>query len=373
MRGPIRRSGFSPRFAQVGRPATDPLNMTPSALPRTARTGAASDPARGFDAVAPEVLATVGDLPCDVFLVRRGRPVLYAARGAEAEDVIARNRRGLALAVRTEDRDLLRRGLSRSVPRILSNQDLSPVERSRRAYGVVAQVMAPIFTPENRVDRAGLDDAGRAIDAITGSLLQGDDLVWSLVSTMSRHLSTHTHAINTAVYAVLIAESMRFGGDEVHDIGRGALLHDLGKNRIPPAVLDKPGPLDAEEWALMRSHPQVGYDLVVRAMGAAPSYAHIIAEHHERADGSGYPQRRLGGEVAQSSQLVAIADAYDALTSARSYKPASSSYGALWTMRFRMRGQFDPRLLAAFVEILGGWGHLRKADRRALELAAATG
>jgi HD-GYP domain-containing protein (c-di-GMP phosphodiesterase class II) len=331
------------------------------------------NPAPAFDAVTPDVLDTVGELPCDVFLVRRGRPVLYATKGAEAADVIEKNRRGLALCIRTEDRELLRRGLSNSVPRILSNQNLSPVERSRRAYGVVAQVMAPIFSSNNRVDRAGLDDAGRAIDAITGSLLKGDDLVWSMVSTMSRHLATHTHAINTAVFAVLIAERMRFGSDETHDIGRGALLHDLGKNRIPPAVLDKPGPLNAEEWALMRTHPQVGYDLVVRAMGAAPSYAHIIAEHHERADGSGYPQQRLGGEVAQSSQLVAIADAYDALTSARSYKAASSSYGALWTMRFRMRGQFDPRLLAAFVESLGGWAYLRKADRHSLELPASTG
>jgi putative nucleotidyltransferase with HDIG domain len=329
-------------------------------------------PSGGFRPIERDILAQVGQLPCDVFLSLGGHHVLYAAAGADAADLVERVSDDMQLTVRSEDRDELRHSLSRSIGRILEDDRLSPVERSRRAYGAISHVMAPIFNINSGVDRSGLDDATRAIDAIVRRLTVGEDVVWSLVSTMNKHLSTHTHAINTAVYSALLAESVgQFDQDQLGDIGRGALLHDIGKNRVPLAVLDKPGPLDEEEWRLMRKHPQVGYDLVVRALGAAPSYAHIIAEHHERADGSGYPTGVQSGRVPLASQLVAIADAYDALTSARSYKPAGSSYNALWTMRFRMRGQFNPQLLQALVEMLGGWKELRRADARSLELGSA--
>jgi len=342
--------------------------MTLNAILRAPIAPRAPAPVSGYQPVSVEILGAVGVLPCDVFLVHGGRAVLYAARGSDALDVLQRADAGVALCIHGEDSELLRRGLSKAVSRILADQSLPPVERSRRAYGVMTYVMGPILSHESQVDRGGLDDASVAVDALMGGLTTGNDLVWSMVSTMNRHLSTHTHAINTAVYAVLAAQALGYGPDEIRDIGRGALLHDIGKNRVPPAILDKPGPLDEAEWVTVRSHPQIGFDIVVRAMGAEPSYAKIIAEHHERADGSGYPHKRLGKEVGKPSRLVAIVDAYDALTSARSYKGAMSSYGALWTMRFQMRGQFDARLLSAFVGVLGGWEKLKKADLRNLEL-----
>ena len=319
-----------------------------------------------------DILASLEVLPCDVFLGYAGRYVLYAATGGDARDVVAHAGGNAELAIRVEDRDVLRRGLSRSVGRILGDESRTPVERSRRAYAAVGYVMSPIFKASGPLDRDDLEDATDAIDALVARLSGMDSLVWSMVATMSKHLATHTHAINTAVYAVLLGGAMReFQGDSIRDIGRGALLHDIGKNRIPLEILDKPGPLDEEEWRRMREHPTVGHRMVVGALGVEPSYAHIISEHHERADGSGYPSGVRGRAIPPDSRLVAIADAYDALTSARSYKPAGSSYNALWTMRFQMRGQFDARILEALAALLGGWKALRRADVRSLELAAA--
>lgn len=327
---------------------------------------------RTHQPVASDILASVGPLLCDLFLNHNGRYVLYAAAGAESADVVKRAGTNLALAIRSEDRDVLRRSLSRSVTRILNDDQQTPVARSRKAYGAVAHLMGLIFSAGTRLDEASLEDATEAIDALVKRMVSAEDVVWSMVATMSKHLSTHTHAINAAVYAAMLAESVkRFDADETRDIGRGALLHDIGKNRIPEAILDKPGPLDADEWRRMREHPMIGYQLVVGALGFVPSYAHIISEHHERADGSGYPTGAPAGAVPLNSQLVAIVDAYDALTSARSYKPAGSSYSALWTMRFQMRGQFNLRLLRSLAEMLGGWKELRKADARALELPKA--
>jgi HD-GYP domain-containing protein (c-di-GMP phosphodiesterase class II) len=119
----------------------------------------------------------------------------------------------------------------------------------------------------------------------------------------------------------------------------------------------------------MRGHVKSGYDMVVRALGYAPSYAHIIAEHHERCDGSGYPGNRLPNQVALDSQIVAIVAVFDALTSRRAYKPAVSAFDALHVMRVAMRGQFNDELLREFIKLLGGWSALNEDLPAALRVA----
>jgi putative nucleotidyltransferase with HDIG domain len=192
---------------------------------------------------------------------------------------------------------------------------------------------------------------------------------------MQKHVATHTHAINTAVYGIVLARFADIGNrDAIRDVARGALLHDIGKNRIPRAILDKPGPLDAGEWQVMRTHVKAGYDMIVRALGYPPSYAHIVADHHERCDGSGYPAGRGAPGIAIDSQVVAIADAFDALTCKRPYREAVSSFEALHLMRVAMLGQFSDELLRDFIKLLGGWhvmsAQVEAADPSALRLVA---
>lgn len=285
IRGGSGRVGSHGSFQLV---ATECSDTKPACLVSPTMRSA-DDPTLEVLPVMAMILEAVEAVPCDVFLVRGGRPVLFATAGAVTQDILAGTRRDVPFHIRTEDSELFRRSLARSVPRLLADPRLSPAERSRRAYGVIAQIMASIFSPKKRVDRAGLADAGRAVDAITDSLGYDSDLIWAFIGTMSKGRSMPTHAINTAVYAVLLAGELGVVDDAGGDIGRGALLHDIGKNRIPPGILDKPGPLDEEEWRVMRSLPRVGRDLIVRAIGSEPSYARIIGEHHERADGSGYP------------------------------------------------------------------------------------
>jgi putative nucleotidyltransferase with HDIG domain len=149
---------------------------------------------------------------------------------------------------------------------------------------------------------------------------------------------------------------MQFGSpDSIRDVARGGLLHDIGKNRVPRVVLDKPSGLDASEWQVMRTHVKAGYDMVVRAQGFPPPYAHIIAEHHERCDGSGYPAGRSASGIALDSQLVGIVDAFDALTSRRTYRVAVSAFDALHVMRVAMRGQFSDEIIREFIKLLGGF------------------
>ena len=309
----------------------------------------------GFEPVPARVLTDISTLPCDLYIWRGPRPILYAQRGGDLRKVVARAQRGMSFLVREIDSDLLRGALAASLPRVLANQRMSPIERSKTAYSIAAKVLIPVFTRENPLDHDGLLLTHQAIDAITLHLIEDDEMVWAMVATMQKHMATHAHAINSAVYGIVLARFMKFGPpDAIRDVARGGLLHDIGKNRVPLAMLDKPAALDASEWQVMRTHVKSGYDMVVRAQGFPPSYAHVIAEHHERCDGSGYPAGRCASGIALDSQLVGIVDAFDALTSRRPYRGPVTAFEALNIMRVAMRGQFSDELLREFIKLLGG-------------------
>ena len=338
--------------------------------PRKA-TAACSTPA-GFRAVSAPLLHGLTELPCDLYIATGGHAILYTTIGSDATDVVRRINGITQVLIRTEDDDLFRRYLAVGLRGVLADASLAPKERSRRAYAICTEVVSPLFASLGAIDRDGLTVTQEVVDALTGALIESDDLVWSIVATMQQHLTTHTHAINTAIYAVVLAQYIHVRErEDILDTGRGALLHDIGKTRISARILDKPGPLSKSEWRMIHGHPASGIQLVTRALGFVPGYGHIIAEHHERADGSGYPGGRRSNQVALDSQLVAIVDAFDALTSARTYKPTATPFEALRTMRFDMAGQFNDELLQEFIGLLGGWQELRRGDLHELGAIAA--
>ncbi len=310
----------------------------------------------GFEPVPARVLTDISNLPCDLYIWRGPRPILYASRGGDLRKVIARAHRGMSFLVREVDSDLLRGALAASLPRVLANQRMSPAERSKTAYSIAAKVLIPVFTRENPLDHDGLLLTHKVVDSITLRLVEDEEMVWAMVGTMQKHLATHTHAINTAVYGIVLARFMHLGPAEtIRDVARGGLLHDIGKNRVPRSVLDKPSALDGPEWQIMRTHVKSGHDMIIRALGYPPSYAHIVAEHHERCDGSGYPAGRSAAGIPLDAQLVAIVDAFDALTTKRPYRAAVSAFDALHLMRVAMRGQFSDEILREFITLLGGF------------------
>jgi putative nucleotidyltransferase with HDIG domain len=236
---------------------------------------------------------------------------------------------------------------------------------------MTTQVVGPLFVAGSRVGRQALVTAHEAIDAVTSGLLNEEDLLWSMVATMQRHLQTHTHAINTAVYAVILARLLALSdGIDVADVGRGALLHDIGKNRVPDHILDKPGPLDEAEWRIMRTHPQIGYEIVTRTLGSVPSYAHIILEHHERVNGSGYPTGRTGDAVPLDSarghrRRLRRADLGPSLQGAELALRGAADH-ALRDGRPVRRS-----LLREFILLIGGRDRFRRSDYQALEVRRA--
>ena len=212
-----------------------------------------------------------------------------------------------------------------------------------------------IYGPRRRYelrDRTLLDALSRTL----GLLLDNVRLYGHEYQTMLHILTgaldqrdgvTEGHSRRVADLSLIVARELGINGEELLDIERAGILHDIGKLAVPDAILSKPGPLTSEEWVEMRRHPDVGYRLLrdVPFLGRA---AEIVYSHHERFDGLGYPRGLKGDEIPLGARIFAVVDAYDAMTSDRPYRLARSHQEALDEIRQQVGTQFDPVVVAPF-------------------------
>jgi diguanylate cyclase (GGDEF)-like protein/putative nucleotidyltransferase with HDIG domain len=166
-----------------------------------------------------------------------------------------------------------------------------------------------------------------------------------------RDRMTHRHARRVARMAVAVARQMGLGDDEVMQIEFAAALHDIGKIGVADGILRKEAPLDEEEWREMRRHSELGYE-ILKGIDFLQNAAEIVYAHHERYDGSGYPRGLIREEIPLGARLFAIVDAYDAITSRRPYRPASSRELACSEIERNSGAQFDPVLVDAFLKVI---------------------
>jgi putative nucleotidyltransferase with HDIG domain len=156
------------------------------------------------------------------------------------------------------------------------------------------------------------------------------------------------------------ATTRKLGGseEEQHLIRLAALLHDIGKIGIPDAILHKPGPLTTEEWTIMRRHPEIGRQILEEAGGIFRPLAAIVAAHHERWDGQGYPAGLAGEEIPLAARILSVVDSYDAMISHRPYRNPFSVKEARAELQRGAGGQYDPCVVEAFLAVLNeqeGW------------------
>lgn len=168
-----------------------------------------------------------------------------------------------------------------------------------------------------------------------------------LVALKTRDADTYDHSKRTVRISLLLGRECGLGQREMRSLEFGALLHDIGKIGVPDNVLRKPGKLNDFEWALMRRHPYLG-DEILRGLSFLDDARTIVAQHHEKWDGSGYPLGLRGEEIALSARVLFVADAFDAMTSDRVYRPAKSYDEATAELDSCAGTHFDPMVVAAF-------------------------
>ena len=162
---------------------------------------------------------------------------------------------------------------------------------------------------------------------------------------------TNGHSFRVAAYSKGIAEELGLSRQECEQIYFAGLIHDVGKIGINEAILTKPGKLDPREYEIIKAHPALGGD-ILKGIKEFPIFEAVARSHHERYDGGGYPDKLGGFDIPLEARIVAVADAYDAMTSDRSYRKALSDEAAIKELK-RCRGsQFDPAPLDAFLALI---------------------
>lgn len=166
----------------------------------------------------------------------------------------------------------------------------------------------------------------------------------------SRDTYTSHHSENTARYAVDIAQKMKLSKETCNFIRIGALLHDIGKIGIPKQILNKPGKLSNEEYDLIKTHPSIGYEMIKHVTNFKENgILDIVLYHHERYDGKGYPKGLKGNEIPLVARIVAVADAFDAMTTKRVYRNEHSIEYVLLEILNNKGTQFDPEIVDVFL------------------------
>lgn len=185
------------------------------------------------------------------------------------------------------------------------------------------------------------------------SLEEAETILLALAQTVEhRDKYTGKHCQRLAVASVMLGEALGLGGQDLTALYRGGYLHDIGKIAIPDAILFKQGALTAEEWEIMRSHPVRGEE-ICRPMQSLAPVLPIIRSHHERWDGSGYPDGLAGEDIPLLARILQVADIYDALTTERPYKPALTPEESFAVMEEEVRrGWRDPELVPLFASTI---------------------
>ena len=211
------------------------------------------------------------------------------------------------------------------------------------------------------MDLFGEARMGRAIDAeqclplveeVTASVERNPSALISLARLKTRDNYTYMHSVAVCALMVALARQLGLSTQTVREAGLAGLLHDVGKMMMPLEVLNKPGQLSDAEFSTMRTHPVQGYQ-ALKAGGAMPeSTLDVCLHHHEKVDGSGYPEKLVGEQISLMARMGAVCDVYDAITSNRPYKAAWDPAGSIQRMA-QWQGHFDPAVFQAFVKSIG--------------------
>ncbi len=184
---------------------------------------------------------------------------------------------------------------------------------------------------------------------LKGSFLGTVEAMAMMVEVRDPYTAGHQRRVSRQ--ASLIAEVMGLAGDDVDGIRIAAALHDLGKIAVPAEILSKPGKLSGPEFALIKNHPCVAYDILKPIQLPWP-IAPMVVQHHERMDGSGYPAGLSGHEILLGARIIAIADVVDAMSSHRPYRPAIPMYRVVQEIRHKRGSLYDPDVVDAWLTIL---------------------
>jgi putative nucleotidyltransferase with HDIG domain len=224
---------------------------------------------------------------------------------------------------------------------------------AREAYKAAHHTVSGILEDARLGNALDTQGAKKVVTTCVESLLRNPSaLMWM---AKIKHVDQYTmeHCLNVCILAIAFGRHLRLEEEELVKLGAGGMLHDVGKMQIPDEILNKPAKLSEEEFAEMKKHPELGRNLLMKSEGSMSYAVDVALNHHEQMDGQGYPRGLFAKELSQYSRIIAIVDAFDAMTSDRCYDAARSTLDALKEI-YRHRGKhFDEELALEFIQLMG--------------------
>ena len=202
----------------------------------------------------------------------------------------------------------------------------------------------------NAVNTAG---AQKLVEEISYSISRNPGALISLARLKTADDYTYMHSVAVCALMITLSKQLKLDAAQIRSAGIAGLLHDLGKALMPNEILNKPGKLTDEEFAIIKKHPEEGHKLLLASTGADAVALDVVLHHHEKTDGSGYPERLKDKEISLFAKMGAVCDVYDAITSNRPYKAGWDAAESLRKMADWANGHFDPLVFQAFVKSLG--------------------
>ena len=221
---------------------------------------------------------------------------------------------------------------------------------------------------------ASLGEAREIVRSCVNSIANNANAMFWLTRIRDQHSYTAEHCVRVGLLAITFGRYLGLPGKDLEILGLSGMLHDVGKMRIAPEILNKPGALTRYEWARMRRHAEYGFQLLGSDHELEPEVREAALSHHERLDGRGYPRALSADDIGRTTRIISIVDAYDAMTSDRAYRmgiPASDALRVLYRYRDT---QFDRELVADFIRMIGIYppGSLVELDTGEVAVVLAT-
>ena len=239
-------------------------------------------------------------------------------------------------------------------PEPAARQELAAeVQRAAKICGKAKTAIVSMFK-EARMGKAV--DAGEfapLVEEITNSVMRNPGALVSLARLKTKDDYTYMHSVAVCGLMVALSRQLGLDAEQTRQAGLGGLIHDLGKAAIPLEILNKPGKLTDQEFVRVKSHPVEGHRMLVEGGGAGPVPLDVCLHHHEKVDGSGYPDKLSADDISLYAKMGAVCDVYDAITSNRPYKAGWNPAEALRKMTEWRNGHFDERIFQAFVKSVG--------------------
>ncbi|PNV83151.1 MAG: phosphohydrolase [Sulfurimonas sp.] len=217
-------------------------------------------------------------------------------------------------------------------------------------YTSTAQLANSLY--ENPDALENVQRSKKVVEPILQTIFHNENTIKSFIKIIGYDYYTHTHSLNVSIYSLCLGTELGLEEKELRALGCSALLHDLGKSSIDRNIVNKAGSLNQDEFERMKTHPALGYNIALNIGIKDKNILDGIRHHHEKLDGSGYPDKLKGEEITLFPRIICICDIFDALTTQRSYKMALRSYDAIFLMKTYMYKHVDVKIIDTFIKML---------------------